>query len=263
MPTGTQGAAKIIINADDLGISQAVNDAVFDLMSRGRISSATALVGGPAFADACRRSQSLVQCSFGVHLYVTELTPQTDPKVFEEHGLISPEGNFNSAIRTIRPTTLLKAAILEEWGAQLGRAREGGLKVSHVDSHHHVHTIPWLLGVLSKLVRRDRVAAVRRSMDLYDRSEVTTPSLRLKKMLWNHALTVLTGAKSTRHSTNFRWFVQMASSGALNDGAALRGPIELMCHPGNPGFASETALLDTDWSSQIGFPVDLISFNDL
>lgn len=264
MSTATPRMAKVIINADDLGISPAVNDAVFDLMSRGRISSATTLVGGAAFDDACRRAQLLDQCSFGVHLYVTELKPKTDPNVFNEHGLISSDGTFNNAIRSIEPTEQLKEAIFREWRAQLQCARENGLKVSHVDSHHHVHTIPWLFGVVSKLARQSGIAAVRRSMDLYERSEaVPSASLRLKKMVWNGALTVLSGAKSTRHFTNFKWFLQMARTGALNGGSALRGPVELMCHPGHSGFAEETALLDTDWRSQIGFPVKLINFNDL
>ena len=42
----------IIVNADDLGMSAAVNEATFDLMSRGRISSATLLANAPAAREA-------------------------------------------------------------------------------------------------------------------------------------------------------------------------------------------------------------------
>jgi len=37
----------------------------------------------------------------------------------------------------------------------------------------------------------------------------------------------------------------------------------LMCHPGNPGFAEETRLLDTDWRGHLGLPAELITYNDL
>jgi len=38
----------IIVNADDLGMSAAVNEATCDLISKGRVSSATLLANAPA-----------------------------------------------------------------------------------------------------------------------------------------------------------------------------------------------------------------------
>lgn len=45
---------QIIVNADDLGISYEVNEAIFDLMSRGRITSANLLANAPATEQAIR-----------------------------------------------------------------------------------------------------------------------------------------------------------------------------------------------------------------
>ena len=44
----------VIVNADDLGMSQEVNDATFELMSKGRISSATIMANAPATREAAR-----------------------------------------------------------------------------------------------------------------------------------------------------------------------------------------------------------------
>ena len=67
----------IIVNADDLGMSAAVNEATFDLMSRGRISSATLLANAPAAREAACRAAAFPDCSFGVHLNVTQFEPLT------------------------------------------------------------------------------------------------------------------------------------------------------------------------------------------
>ena len=47
-------AMKIIVNADDLGISELVNEAIFQGMRRGTITSATMLSNGPAVKAAAQ-----------------------------------------------------------------------------------------------------------------------------------------------------------------------------------------------------------------
>ena len=45
----------LIVNADDLGATVPVNDAIFSLMDRGLVTSATILANGVAFRDAAAR----------------------------------------------------------------------------------------------------------------------------------------------------------------------------------------------------------------
>src|SRR6516162_759961 len=58
----------LIINADDLGVSESVNNETFALMQSGLITSATLIANAPAFEDAVRNSKKFPHCSFGVHL---------------------------------------------------------------------------------------------------------------------------------------------------------------------------------------------------
>ena len=256
---------SVIINADDLGSSPTVNAKIFDLIDRGRISSATLTSGGNSFEDACQKSRDFGSCSFGVHLYLTDFHPLTNSPVFEDCGLIDfSNGAFNGRIRSVRPTPRLKNAIYTEWSAQLKRARDGGLKVSHINSHHHVHTIPWLMGTLAQLARYKQVPAVRRSMDLYYRPEVNPPrSLLIKKAAWNAFLPFLSGVKTARHFTNFSWFLKLLTSREIAGGYDHWGPIELMCHPGNRDYSEETANIDTDWQRYVGTAIKMITYNDL
>src|SRR5689334_5067515 len=66
---------RVILHADDLGISYEVNDAIFDLMQHNMITSASILANGPAFEDAARRSRLFPNCSFGIHLNLTQFGP--------------------------------------------------------------------------------------------------------------------------------------------------------------------------------------------
>ncbi|MGH8658890.1 MAG: ChbG/HpnK family deacetylase [Gammaproteobacteria bacterium] len=47
---------KIIINADNLGLSEPVNDAIFAMMRAGRVTSATLVANGAAVEDAATTS---------------------------------------------------------------------------------------------------------------------------------------------------------------------------------------------------------------
>ena len=63
---------NVIINADDLGKSIEVNEAIFDMMARGSVTSATILANGPKLQNALTRLAHFPHCSFGVHLNADE-----------------------------------------------------------------------------------------------------------------------------------------------------------------------------------------------
>src|SRR5690349_11238443 len=73
----TMTPEAVIINADDLGMSERVNEAIFDLMAQGRVTSATVMANGPAFRHAISGISRFPACSFGAHLNLTEFAPVT------------------------------------------------------------------------------------------------------------------------------------------------------------------------------------------
>lgn len=121
---------NVIVNADDLGMSLAVNDAIFAAHRRGLLRSATLLVHGPAFEDAVERLPQHPDLGVGVHLDTTEF------------GRRAP-------------------SILGAWEEQVARARAAGVNVSHVDSHQHQHLAWSNLASLRELCRRTGVRSIR------------------------------------------------------------------------------------------------------
>ena len=110
---------KIIVNGDDLGISSAVNDAIFALMEEGRVTSATLMTNAPAAEDASRHLGKLPNCSFGVHL-------ETDFRALSSQpGPVPPpngNGEFAGNLRRITITPADAGRIFTEWCAQRDRA---------------------------------------------------------------------------------------------------------------------------------------------
>ena len=102
-----------------------------------------------------------------------------------------------------------------------------GVEPSHLDAHHHVHTIPQLLPVLAALRRRYKINKVRISRNMYDDSERPGRLLLAKKRLFNAALRMI-GFRTTRIFTDLVTFIKLC---------AVRPPrlasVELMTHPGS------------------------------
>ena len=247
---------RCIINADDLGISEVVNSAIFELMDRGLITSATVMANGPAVEQAARQLGQFPHCSFGVHLNLTAFESLSRHPGFGDY--LDADGRFRGDIRRRRIRTSFKSAVHAEWTTQVRRALELGVPISHFDSHHHVHTIPALLRPLKALQREFGIQRVRISRNLYRTSTPRVRLLQIGKSFWNFALRHYGPTRTTDvfgSLADFYAFSQDATPRFCN--------IELMVHPGDPHFDPETNLLAGAWKQHVAEPVELISYNSL
>ncbi len=258
---------KIIVNADDLGYSEATNKIIFELMCHHKISSTTLLANGPAFDDAVRRIPDCGRFSFGIHLNITEFSSLTRPQIFFDTGMIDKNGTFTKlpSLRGVNLGPAFKMAIMREWEEQVIKVLDSGVRISHFDSHHHCHTLPQLFATLKKLQKRFGVRKVRGTFNWYS-VEKRRPSsgLLLKKKMWRLALIKYYRTRMTDYFTDFTSFIEN-----LNAGASPPGTWELMCHPGQPYFpgqkfaATERGLLWSDWAQKSPVNLELISYNQL
>jgi predicted glycoside hydrolase/deacetylase ChbG (UPF0249 family) len=246
----------LIINADDLGISQQVNEAVFDLMAERRISSATLMANAPAVRHAAAQIQHFSNCSFGVHLNLTQFAPVTGGHASQL--IVDGTGQFSRAIETASPRLARLRAIYEEWCAQIDLLISLGVPISHFDSHHHVHTTPYLFPVLKAVQKRYRVDKVRISKNLYQSEQPCPRGLYRKKQFYNWALRHIYPTCTTDAFTEMLSFYRESCRRTL-----LYRSIELMVHPGASYAAEETSVLKTDWLIDIGFPVEMIHYGQL
>lgn len=229
---------RLIVNADDLGLSEAVNRETFALMAEGLVTSASIMAAGQAVASLPARMAMLPQFSFGVHLNLTELQPVSGPAGLEP--LLDERGAFRNVIRQTRLAPPLLTAIRRELCAQVEAVRGLGAGVSHADSHHHMHTIPQLLPVLKDVLRSCGVPAVRLSKNLYCRRERPGLPRLAQKALFNLALTLLPGLRHADYFTNLPGLLEALPTLGRRD---LN--VEVMVHAGTQAAHSqdEIALL--------------------
>jgi predicted glycoside hydrolase/deacetylase ChbG (UPF0249 family) len=254
---GANQPVKLIINADDLGMSSGVNDAIFDLMDRRRITSATLIANGAAVEAAAKRVGAFPHCSFGIHLNVTEFEPLTRNPALAP--LLDDLGRFQGkAIGSVKLTAELRHAVFDELSAQIQRIADLGVNISHLDSHHHIHTIAGLFGVIKRLQKRFGIRRVRLTLNIYPPHVPVSRKLLLAKSFWSVAMRRWHSTRTTRGFASFQGFCQSSPQ------TLRRFPsIEMMTHPGAEFYEAETCVLNEPWQERLAFATQLISYNEL
>jgi predicted glycoside hydrolase/deacetylase ChbG (UPF0249 family) len=131
-------ALRLIVNADDFGQSDDVNQGVVQACREGILTSASLMVTGPAVEGAVRLAKTEPALGVGLHVVLTGGRPVRS--VVEIPSLVNDAGRLNdtpAALASARPTE-----VLDEMRAQLRRFRElMGRFPTHLDSHTGVHTL--------------------------------------------------------------------------------------------------------------------------
>jgi predicted glycoside hydrolase/deacetylase ChbG (UPF0249 family) len=163
----TAAAGTVIVNADDFGMSSAVNHAIVYCFQRGLISSTTMLVNLEGFEEACElaREQGLAD-RIGIHINLTEGRPLV-PELSDNPSLCDAAGHFRrQRALVLRPHD--QRQIAAEIAAQIDRCRSRGLSLTHADSHQHVHNEPWLFPVFRRALKRAGIPFLRISRTMSD-----------------------------------------------------------------------------------------------
>ena len=163
----TPDLVRLIINADDLGLTEGVTRGILEAHEAGVVTSASMLVNTPGFDDAVRRVAGHPALSVGLHLNLTVGRPVADPATVASL-LDSGTGQFLSLGRLIRRALsgrVVSEHVLRECEAQIGRLRASGVGVTHLDSHRHVHALPGLLQPIALATREAGVRVLRRPVE--------------------------------------------------------------------------------------------------
>lgn len=131
---------KLIINADDFGLTEGVNQAIIDLAAIGTLSSTTVMVNMP-FANQAIKLKECPSFSIGLHFNLTEGKPISN--VQKCSSLVDAEGNFytySTFIKKLKNGAIKQEHILEELQAQYNKLTEIlNCSPSHIDSHQNIH----------------------------------------------------------------------------------------------------------------------------
>ena len=154
---------RLVLNADDLGLTPAHATAVAALRASGCVTDVSLLSPGEGFDLSVRALREAGILSAGVHLcLVGGERPLSPPRTVPS---VAPGGTFPTAWPAVAARVgagLVRLAEVErEWEAQVAAVHDSGLAVTHLDSHQHLHLLPRLLPVAIRLARRFDIPFVR------------------------------------------------------------------------------------------------------
>jgi hopanoid biosynthesis associated protein HpnK len=167
-----QSIRRLIVNADDFGLSASVNAAVTRAHHEGILTSASLMVNEPGFDEAVKLAKENPKLGIGLHLTLllghSTLPPAKIPGLVNAHGEFShsPVGAglkyfFNRSLRE-----QLRAEI----SAQFEKFHATGLPLDHVNGHLHLHLHPVIFKILMEDAEKLGIRHFRLTRDDYARS---------------------------------------------------------------------------------------------
>jgi predicted glycoside hydrolase/deacetylase ChbG (UPF0249 family) len=245
-------ASRLIVNADDFGIAEAVNRGIVAAYDRGIVTSTSIMATGPKFEHAVELAHSRPGLAVGIHLVLTEQRPLVGAAAAAS--LVGPDGRLSPHIarllgRQLRGRLSL-AEVRLELDAQLRRVRDAGIAISHIDGHQHVHVLPGIAAIVAELAEQHGIAAVRYPAERV-RGYMVRSLRHARRVAEQAALRLFCESsplKPLRRSDEFVGFYFGGRMDEANLATVLAGlpqgrTVELMCHPGD-----EDMQASKDWA---------------
>jgi predicted glycoside hydrolase/deacetylase ChbG (UPF0249 family) len=148
-------AVRLVVNADDLGMTPSINETIVECHRRGIVTSASLMANMAAAEDAVRRCADVPTLSVGLHLNLTQGRPVSPPQLVAT--LVGEDGEFlpkTLQLARLRLGTARVGEVRRELEAQIGRALELGCRPTHCDGHHGVTSLRAVRDLLADLLPR-------------------------------------------------------------------------------------------------------------
>lgn len=233
------------MNADDFGLTAGVNRAILELHAAGVATSATLMALAGATREAVERAQSAPSMGVGCHIVLVDGEPVLSPRRIMS--LIDPRtGRFLSTLGAFLGrlfTGRIRGGEVEaEARAQIERLQARGLRLTHVDTHKHVHMFPAVLRAVLRAAKSCSVRAIRNPFEPAWAVRATPRAAWMRVAEVNLLRLLEPAGRRIIRDAGFATTdgtLAISSTGSLN-GEALRsllnqipaGTWELVTHPG-------------------------------
>ncbi|MCX5668485.1 MAG: ChbG/HpnK family deacetylase [Candidatus Omnitrophica bacterium] len=232
----------LIVTADDLGLTESINEGLAKACREGIVSSVSVIPTGETFGDAVRIIKDLGLKEIGAHLALTETKPLLNSSKFYK--------NHNRFFKDIVFGKADLEGFKRELKAQLELLKKAGAKITHINSHEHVHMVPEILNIFVSLAKEFNIPALRyprgdRPMrafnirDLYKKSILSYFSGRTARLFKNSGLLYTDHFLGLLDAGKLKEDLLIEMLGGLKDGVT-----ELVCHP---GFLSPEVIDRYNW----------------
>ncbi len=241
-----------ILSADDFGISPGVNAAVLEAHVKGSLQRASIMANMPHFGEAVqmvRREAQNLQIGLHANLSLGKpLLPADEVSLLVDH-----QGEFKRdflgylLLPWMVDRNQLYRQVENELEQQIKKCLDAGLRLQHLDSHRHVHAIPWIFDILAGLAKKYRIEEIR----IINESLISTffmqPTLgfvfngNLLKFLVLKTLSAMRGQRSESYTFSILHSCRLE----LELVEKIRVPknfrrVEIVLHPGMPALDAKS-----------------------
>lgn len=237
---------RLIVNADDFGLTSGINRAILDLHRVGALTSATLMASSPRFIDAATLAKQEPSLGVGCHVVLVDGSPLAHPASIGSL-LLSANGNcsfrprLGEFVRDLYLGRIEPTHIEREATAQIRHLQQAGVQVTHIDTHKHTHMFPAVLDAVTRAATACGVRAIRNPFEPAW-SVAATPNADSIRKLQVHLLRRFRKnflrLVQQRHLTTTDGCLGVLATGTLNEPALHsmlskmpEGTWELVCHP--------------------------------
>lgn len=155
---------RLIVNADDFGLTRGVNQAILELHNAGVLPSTTLMARAQASGEAVKIARCAPTLGVGCHIVLVDGDPVLPPSeipslVHARSGQFPP--SLIGFLGGVHSGRVRSAEIESEVRAQIEFLQSEGLRLTHIDTHKHTHMFPAVLRPVLRAARSCGIRAIR------------------------------------------------------------------------------------------------------
>jgi len=150
-----QEEIRLLVRADDMGLSHDINLAIIKAHREGIVTSASIMPPAAYYEEAVRLCKENPSLAVGLHLTVlgTRQRPVLSPE--EVPSIVTPQGFFYENQEQLENARPRESELEKEIRAQIGKARASGLSFVYLEEHRG--TPPVVTRIIQKICREERL----------------------------------------------------------------------------------------------------------
>ncbi len=164
---------KLVVNADDFGRSTPINLGIIEGHQKGIITSASLMTGREGFEEAVKLAKANPKLGVGLHL-------DLDSFFNVQHGV--------GRLLSYKDPQLPLEAIVKETELQIQKAQSAGIRLQHLDGHHHAHLRPELIATIAAITAKHKIPVIRYFKGFYEGLYPGLPTAWVKDLLGRFGL---------------------------------------------------------------------------
>ncbi len=137
---------KLIVNADDFGFNEKINQGIIHSYKNGVVTSTSLIATKEGFEDAINLAKENPKLSIGLHLDLDQFF----------------EVNHSRGIITAPKQTPLELDVINgEIKRQIDLVLSKGITIDHLTGHHHIHLIDEIFPIVVDIMKEYKILAIR------------------------------------------------------------------------------------------------------